>query len=482
MHHDDPHPVQTQAPDLNISLTPPHHGQRSKGRWWRVLLGLAILGGGAYGLALYLGKGPQLDAWKAQITQTALSLYARLPYIGAGKTSAEQTAGKTGERTKAGEGSKTGERGKASEGGKAGEGSKSGEGGKAADAAGSRVVSVVTATAKTGNMGVYLSALGTVTPFQTVTIRARVDGHIVKIAFQEGQYVRQGDLLAEIDPRPFEVQLAQAEGQMAKDQAQLKNAQVDFERYKVLLAQDSVAKQQLDTQSATVSQYEGVIKSNQAQIDNAKLLLSYSRITAPISGRIGFRMVDLGNMVRANDPNNALGVIVQVQPITVLFNVPEDELPKLLKKVQAGQALVVEAHNRDMKQKLATGKFLTVDNQMDTSTGTVRCKAVFQNDDNSLFPNQFVNVRVLLETKQNAVIVPAAAVQRSRQSTFVYVVKDDTVEVRPVGLGPHEGDTVAIDSGLAAGDVVVTEGVDRVQQGTKVSARPVAGGGAKGKS
>ncbi len=342
---------------------------------------------------------------------------------------------------------------------------------KVAEAPVIRAVPVVATAARQGSLGIYLTGLGSVTPFNTDTVRSRVDGQLVKVAFQEGQVVRKGELLAEIDPRPFQVQLAQAEGQLARDQAQLKNAKLDLERDKILLGRELISKQEYDTQLATVNQYEGAIKSDQAQIDNAKLQLDYSRITAPITGRIGLRLVDEGNMVHATDLNG-LAVITQLQPIAVLFNIPEDNLPPVLNKMRAGQRLVVELYNRDLKQKLATGTLLTIDNQIDPTTGTVRCKAVFPNEDSALFPNQFVNARLLVDTKQGTIIVPAAAIQRSPQATFVYVVKDDsTVEVRNVVVGPTEGDDTSIDSGLSPGEVVVTEGVDRLQRGMKVAAR-----------
>jgi len=277
------------------------------------------------------------------------------------------------------------------------------------------------------------------------------------------------------------VQLAQAKGQLAKDTAQLRNAKVDLARYTVLLAQDAVAKQQLDTQIALVQQYEGVIQSDQAQIDNAKLQLTYSRITAPITGRIGLRLVDSGNVVRANDPNNGLAVITQLQPIAVLFTMPEDDLPQVLNKMRSGQHLIVDAYDRNLQNKLATGTLLTIDNQIDPNTGTVKCKAVFPNEDNALFPNQFVNARLLVDTKRDAVLAPTAAIQRSPQSTFVYVVKDDsTVEMRNIVLGPTEGDAAAVDSGLAPGEVVVIEGVDKLQRGMKVAARLAGASTARG--
>jgi multidrug efflux system membrane fusion protein len=344
-----------------------------------------------------------------------------------------------------------------------------------------RAVPVVATAARQGKLNTYLTGLGSVTASNIVTVRTRVDGQLIKVAFQEGQVVRQGDLLAEIDPRPFQVQLAQAQGQMARDQAQLKNAQRDLERFKILLSRDLISKQEFDAQLAAVDQYEGAIKSDQAQVDNAKLQLTYSRITAPISGRIGLRLVDHGNMVHAND-SNGLAVITQLQPVAVLFNIPQDDLPRVLSKMRSGPALVVEAYNRDLKQKLATGTLLTIDNQIDPNTGTIRCKAIFANEDQALFPNQFVNARLLVDTKPDAVIVPAAAIQRSLQSTFVYVVKDDgAVEMRNVVVGASEADHISVESGLAPGEVVVTEGVDRLQQGTKVAARLTGEGQAKGK-
>ena len=342
----------------------------------------------------------------------------------------------------------------------------SGPGGRG-DASG-RPLPVVAAAVTKGPVNVYLNALGTVTPRNMVTVRSRVDGQLMRVAFEEGQFVKAGQLLAEIDPRPFEVQLTQAQGQMAKDQALLKNAQLDLERYRTLLSQDSISKQQVDTQESLVRQYEGTVKADQGQVDNAKLQLTYSRVSAPISGVVGLRQVDPGNIIHAADANG-LVVITQVQPITVLFPIPEDNLPQILSRLKAGATLAVDAWDRAQKVKLAAGKLSTVDNQIDTTTGTVKLRAEFPNDDRALFPNQFVNVRMLVDTRQDATLLPSAAIQRGAPGTFVYVVNDDkTVSVKPVKLGPVQGEVTSIESGVAPGAMVVVDGADKLREGAKV--------------
>ncbi len=337
------------------------------------------------------------------------------------------------------------------------------------------VVPVAASPAVRGDIPVYFDGLGSVTPFYTVSVHSRVDGQLMNVYFKEGQFVKEGDLLLQIDPRPFQVMLEQAEGQMAHDQAVLANAKVDLARYQTLLAQDAIPKQQLDTQVATVAQEEGAIKTDQATIDNAKLQITYSRITAPISGRIGLRLVDPGNIVHANDTNPLL-VITQLQPITVVFTLPEDSLPPVLEKVHAGARLQVDAYNRDRSRKLDTGYLLTTDNQIDQTTGTLRLKGVFENRASTLFPQQFVNVRLLVETKRNQVLVPSVAVQRGAQGTYVYVVKpDNTADVRVVTTGVSEGGRTEIDKGVEIGENIVVDGADKLQPGSKVTVRTPTG-------
>ncbi|WP_420482950.1 MdtA/MuxA family multidrug efflux RND transporter periplasmic adaptor subunit [Burkholderia cepacia] len=363
----------------------------------------------------------------------------------------------------------------------AGGGGHRGRGGPAAMANIPQPVQVATATQ--GEMPIVLSALGTVTPLANVTVKTQLSGYLQSVSFQEGQIVRKGDVLAQIDPRPYQVALENAEGTHARDSALLATARLDLKRYQTLLSQDSIASQTVDTQASLVKQYEGAVKTDQAAIDSAKLNLTYARITAPVSGRVGLRQVDPGNYVTPGDTNGIV-VITQLQPMSVIFTTSEDNLPQILKQVNAGQKLSVTAYNRNNTVPLETGSLATLDNQIDTSTGTVKLRANFDNKEGMLFPNQFVNTRLLVDVMRNATIVPTSAVLTGSIGQFVYVVKpDNTVTVRKVTVGPVDGERTSIVSGVSLGERVVTDGSDRLREGAKISIpadKPKGASGAHG--
>ena len=341
--------------------------------------------------------------------------------------------------------------------------------GRGGAAGGVPLVPVVVATAQKGDLPVYFTGLGTVTAFNTVTVHTRVDGQLVSVNFKEGQFVHKGDVLAEIDPRPFQVILEQAEGALAKDQAQRKDAEVNLQRYKLLYGEGVIPKQQMDTQQAQVGQFDGAIKTDQATIDSAKLQLSFARITAPLSGRVGLRLVDAGNMVHASDAGGLL-VITQLQPISVIFSLPQDQLPPVITKLHAGGNLPVDAFDRDNTAKITSGTLASVDNQIDTTTGTYKLKALFSNEDNKLFPNQFVNVHLLVDTKRGLTIVPVAAIQRGPQGTYVYAVDStNVVKIHNITVAQTTDTSAGLTAGLNPGEVVVIDGQDKLQDGSKVT-------------
>ncbi|WP_432239439.1 MdtA/MuxA family multidrug efflux RND transporter periplasmic adaptor subunit [Herbaspirillum robiniae] len=340
----------------------------------------------------------------------------------------------------------------------------------------SQTMPVGVAKAKVQNVDVYLNGLGSVTPTATATVKARVDGQLMKLHYKEGQVVKAGDLLAEIDPRSLQATVTQVEGQLARDRALLNSARLDLKRYQTLLSQDSIASQQVDTQAALVKQYEGTVKADEGSLASAKLQLSFTRVTAPISGRLGLKQADVGNNITTGD-TNGLVIITQLQPITAIFSIPEDNIPSVLRQLQSGRKLPAEAWDREQKKKLAEGVLLTIDNVVDSTTGTVKLKAQFPNTDYALFPSQFVNVRLLLNTEDGATVIPTAAIQRGSKGLFVYVVKEDnTVTVRNIKTGAVQGDLTAITDGVAAGETVVIDGIDRLREGAKVEA--VTRGGA----
>jgi multidrug efflux system membrane fusion protein len=329
-------------------------------------------------------------------------------------------------------------------------------------------IPVVTVNARKGDIGVYVTGLGTVTPLNTITVKSRVDGELLVVAYQEGQLVKRGQALVEIDPRPYQVQLEQAQGQLTKDQAAEQNAEKDLERYQELIKRNAVAQQILETQKATVAQDKGTVVTDQANIDSAKLNITYCHITAPIDGRVGLRLVDRGNMVSAAS-GTPLVVITETQPISIIFTIPEQQVDAIHAAMRGGKRLPVDAFDRDQKSILESGDLTTLDNQIDQTTGTLRLRATVPNKNETLYPNQFVNTRVLLQKKTGVTLVPNAAIQRNGSRTYVFVVKpDQTVTLRNVNVGTTEGDDSEITSGLKPGELVVTKGVDKLQEGTKV--------------
>jgi multidrug efflux system membrane fusion protein len=355
-----------------------------------------------------------------------------------------------------------------------GGGGKGGRGGGAA-----MTIPVAVAKAEIRDLPILLNGLGSVEAFNTVAVKSRIDGQLVKVNIKEGQEVKQGELLAEIDPRPYEVQLSQTQATLFKDQAALRDARLNLERFQQLYKDGVIPKQQFDTQGSLEAQLDGAVRADQAQVDTVKLNLSYTRITAPVSGRIGLRQIDVGNMVHASDPNGLL-VITQLQPIAVIFSLPQDNLQAVSQHMNKGR-LAVDAYSRDDQTKIATGYLTTIDNQIDVTTGTGKLKAVFENRDRSLWPNQFVNIHLLLEVKKNNTVVPSAAIQRGPQGTYVFVVKpDNTAEMRNVALSISQGNLTAISQGIKPGEVVVTDGQDKLQPGTKVAVRAPGASGQNG--